>query len=417
MIGYSDALEILLREVPAPTMARAAPVIGQVLAQDVVSKEALPPFDNSAMDGFALCVGAGGAKAGAELAVQGAQAAGDAATVAAGAGAWEIMTGARLPDGLDAVIPVEQVEVLSRDSAGRPQHIRLLAEVPPGQHIRRRGEDVACGEVVLTAGTRIEAAQRMLLAALGVAEVMAARPPQVALINTGRELVDDPARPLASGEIRNSNGPYLAQKIVDAGAECALRETVSDDARAFLAALQRALDAGAQVLLSTGAVSMGRYDFVPDALRSLGATLHFHKVRIRPGKPLLFATLPGGQLFFGLPGNPVSSAVGMRFFVEPVLRRMLGLPAEQPLRIPLAESYRKRHPLRFHLKGKLAVDAQGRLQARILPGQESFKIAPMVRSNAWIVLDEDEHDLTAGASVDVYGLGHLQAPTVQGFEP
>lgn len=417
MIGYSDALAILLREAPAPTLARAAPLIGQVLAQDVISKEALPPFDNSAMDGFALCVGAGGAQAGAELAVQGAQAAGDAAAVAAGGDAWEIMTGARVPDGLDAVIPVEQVEVLARDQDGRPQRIRLSAEVPQGQHIRRCGEDVACGATVLPAGTRIEAAQAMLLAALGVAEVAVVQSPRVALINTGRELVDDPARALASGEIRNSNGPYLAQKIRDAGAACVFRDTVSDDAEAFLAALQGALDAGAQLVLSTGAVSMGRYDFIPDALRGLGATLHFHKVRIRPGKPLLFATLPGGQLFFGLPGNPVSSAVGMRFFVEPVLRRMLGLPVEAPLRLPLADGYRKRHPLRFHLKGALVLDAQSRLHARILPGQESFKIAPMARSNAWIVLDEDGQDLAAGASVDVYGLGHLQSPTVQGLEP
>lgn len=413
MIGYAEALEILLREAPAMQKLREMPAVGQVLAEAVVSGEDLPPFDNSAMDGFALRVGAEGARGGMEYDVCGAQAAGDDAAVA-GAGCWEIMTGARLPQGFDAVIPVEQVEVLVRHADDRPQRIRLNADVPHAQHIRRCGEDVAQGEAVLTAGTRLEAAQMMLLAALGVAEVAAAAPPRVALINTGRELVDDPRQPLASGQIRNSNGSYLAQRINDAGAELVLRETVSDDEAAFLAALQRALDAGAQVVLSTGAVSMGRYDFIPDALRGLGANLHFHKVKIRPGKPLLFATLPDGQLFFGLPGNPVSSAVGLRFFVEPVLRRMLGLPVEAPLRLPLADGYRKRHPLRFHLKGALAVDTQGRLHARILPGQESFKIAPMARSNAWIVLDEDAQDLAAGASVDVYGLGHLQAPSLAG---
>lgn len=256
----------------------------------------------------------------------------------------------------------------------------------------------------------------MLLSALGVAEVAVAKPPQVALINTGRELVDDPRQALASGQIRNSNGPFLAQRLVDAGAQLVLRQTVSDDADAFIASLQQALAAGAQVVLSTGAVSMGRYDFIPDALRVLGATVHFHKVAIRPGKPLLFASLPGGQLFFGLPGNPVSSAVGLRFFVEPVLRRMLGLPDEVPLRVPLTDDYRKRHPLRFHLKGELGVTANGRLQARVLPGQESFRIAPLARSNAWIVIDEVMRDLPAGAPVSVYGLGHLQAVQLQGFE-
>lgn len=413
MIGYAEALEILLREAPAPQVQRTAPAVGQVLAEAVASPEALPPFDNSAMDGFALRVGPDGASAGAEFDVRGAQAAGDAAAVA-GQGAWEIMTGARVPDGLDAVIPVEQVAVLARGADGRPRRIRLNADLPMGQHIRCAGEDLAAGALLLDRGVCLEAAQRMLLSAVGVAEVAAVRPPQLALINTGRELVDDPGQSLASGEIRNSNGPYLAQKIIDAGALLVRRATVGDDADAFLAALRQSLDAGARLLLSTGAVSMGRHDFVPDALRDLGATIHFHKVRIRPGKPLLFATLPDGQLFFGLPGNPVSSAVGMRFFVEPVLRRMLGLPDERPLRLPLAEPYRKRHPLRFHLKASVSVAANGRVLARILPGQESFRIAPMARSNAWIVLGEDIGDFDAGALVDVHGLSHWRGPQLTG---
>lgn len=420
MIGYDEALAIIraaARRLPAQ---RLAPVRGLVLAEDVVSDEDLPPFDNSAMDGFALCVGEAGIAAGGEFDVAGAQAAGDAQVAAmqgaASPGAWEIMTGARLPDGLDAVVPVEQVEVLARDADGHPLRIRVLVEVARGQHIRLHGEDVARGDRALAAGTRLEAPQLMLLAALGVSEVTARRPPRMALLNTGRELVDDPAQPLASGEIRNSNGPYLAARIADAGATCILRETVGDDADAFLAALERALAAGAEVVLSTGAVSMGRYDFVPDALRRLGATFHFHKVRIRPGKPLLFATLPGGQLFFGLPGNPVSGAVGLRFFVEPALRAMTGLPPERPLRVPLAAPLRKRHALRFHLKGRLAVDAEGRLRAQVSQGQESFRIAPLAQGNAWIVIDEAAQDLPEGALVDVVGLGHLLGLQLEGFD-
>jgi molybdopterin molybdotransferase len=155
---------------------------------------------------------------------------------------------------------------------------------------------------------------------------------------------------------------------------------------------------------------MGRYDFVPDALRGVGATLHFHKVRIRPGKPLLFARLAGGQLYFGLPGNPVSSAVGLRFFVEPSLRALTGMAPERPLRVPLAATYRKRAPLRFHLKGRVAIDEAGRLQAQVLPGQESFRILPLLAANAWIVVSEEAEAPEAGDLVDVYGLGHLEAP-------
>ncbi|WP_240126093.1 molybdopterin molybdotransferase MoeA [Thermomonas alba] len=407
MIGYNDALAILRNVCRPLPVQRLACAPGLVLAEDVFSDAALPPFDNAAMDGFALCVGTAGAAAGSCYPVAGAQAAGDAGLQAQPGVAWEIMTGARMPEGLDAVIPVEQVEVLERASDGRALRIRLQADLPQGQHVRRAGEDVARGERVLTAGTRIAAPQQMLLAALGVAEIAARRPPRVALLNTGRELVDDPMQPLASGQIRNSNGPFLAARIADAGAVLVVRETVADDPADFLNALERALAAGADVLLSTGAVSMGRYDFVPDALRQIGATIHFHKVRIRPGKPVLFATLPGGALFFGLPGNPVSSAVGLRFFVEPALRMLTGLPPERPLKLPLSAPYGKRQGVRVHLKGRVMPDAAGRLWAQVLPGQESFRIAPLAWSNAWIVLDEPDADLPAGTSVEVYPVGHL----------
>lgn len=413
MIAYDEALAMILREArPLPVVQRT-PVAGQVLAEAVESGEYLPPFDNAAMDGFALRVGDAGAAAGTEFDVLGAQAAGDA-QAAARAGAWEIMTGARIPDGLDAVIPVEQVEVLACDADGKPARIRLQADVPRGQHVRLHGEDVRRGDRFLAAGTRLDAPQLMLLAALGVPLVDVRATPRVALLNTGRELVDDPAQPLASGEIRNSNGPYLARRIEQAGAELVLRQTVSDDAEAFFIAMEQARSAGAALVLSTGAVSMGRYDFIPDALRKLGATIHFHKVAIRPGKPLLFATLPNGALFFGLPGNPVSSAVGLRFFVEPALRAMLGLAPERPLRLPLLGGYRKRPALRFHLKGHVALDGDGRLQARVLPGQESFRIAPLAHSNAWIVVDASAGDLQDGALVDVYPPGHLLGLQLQG---
>lgn len=415
MTSYDEALATIRREAQrlAGSMEHCAPAeaLGRVLAEAVVAGEDLPPFDNSAMDGFALRTGADGVRAGEEFVVAGAQAAGDA-QVQGTHGAWEIMTGARVPDGMDAVVPVELVEVLARDGEGRPQRIRLGSDVGRGQNVRQLGEDVRRGSVVLAAGTLVEAQQLMLLAALGVRSVAVARRPRVAILTTGRELVDDPARALASGEIRNSNGPFIAARLHAAGADVVLRETVGDDAAAFLAALERALAAGADVVLSTGAVSMGRHDFVPDALRSVAAQIHFHKVRIRPGKPLLFATLVGGQLYFGLPGNPVSSAVGLRFFVEPALRVLLGMAPETAVRAPLAADFNKRAPLHFFLKGRLEADGEGRLRARILPGQESFRIAPLAMANAWIVVREDMEAAAAGDGVEVAGLGHLHAPVV-----
>ncbi|MEO5961927.1 MAG: molybdopterin molybdotransferase MoeA, partial [Thermomonas sp.] len=405
MISYATALEHILQACQPlpPEQVPLAQAVGRVLALDVQAGEDLPPFDNSAMDGFALAGGGDVLASGREFAVAGSHAAGDGLAAFA-RDACEIMTGASLPQGLDSVVPIEQVSVLQRDEDGRPLQIRLGAAVIPGANVRRRGQDVAVGDCIAIAGTRVTPASHMLLAALGVATL--ALHPQVpaALFTTGRELIDDPAQPLLPGQIRNSNGPYLADRLDEAGARVVHRETVGDDVQAFIAALGRGLVAGAQVVLSTGAVSMGRHDFVPDALRALGAEIVFHKVAIRPGKPLLFARLPGGQLYFGLPGNPVSSAVGMRFFVEPALRALLGLPQEQPLMLPLVADANKKPGLRFFLKARVALDARAGLQVEVMSGQESFRIKPLLVANAWAVLDAEPDALLAGTPVPVFGL-------------
>jgi molybdopterin molybdotransferase len=403
-LAYEDALRIVLAasaRLPAQACS-IADCLGRVLTAPVVSHAALPPFDNSAMDGFALR-GDSLVAAGTELEIEGEQAAGDGVASARN-GAWEIMTGARLPDGLDRVIPVEQTERVSTS------RIRLLADVAPDQNVRHAGSDVQQGETVIAADTTLAPHHLMLLAALGVSEVSVAERPRVAILCTGRELVDDPAEPLAPGQIRNSNGPFLAARLPLAGAEVVHMETVGDDAAAFEAALQRALDAGAQVIISSGAVSMGRYDFVPQALEHIGAQTLFHKVAIRPGKPLLFARLPGNALMFGLPGNPIAVAVGLRFFVEPALRVMLGLPSESPRRIPLFNAFSKKPRLRFHLKSRLRIDHEGKLAIEVLGGQESYRIRPLSDANAWAVIPAEVDALAAGSLVDVHGLGHLEFP-------
>ncbi|KRE89206.1 molybdopterin biosynthesis protein [Frateuria sp. Soil773] len=410
MLDPAEALRLILAAC-APLPAQEVPMagaMGRVLAAPVVAPGALPPFDNSAMDGYALGGGGEVLAAGSEWTVEGEQAAGDG-IARAQRGAWEIMTGARLPEGLDRVIPVEQTARLEA-----PPRVRLLADVAAEENVRRAGSDVPAGAAVLAAGCVLAPQHLMLLAALGVASVTVAERPRVAVLCTGRELVDGPAAPLAPGQIHNSNGPFLAERVPRAGAELAYIETVGDESEAFLAAFARARTAGARVVVSTGAVSMGRYDFVPQALERLGAEAIFHKVAIRPGKPLLFARLPDGTLFFGLPGNPIAVAVGLRFFVEPALRAMLGLPREAPWRVPLAADYAKKPRLRFHLKARVALDAQGRLAVAVLPGQESYRIRPLAEANAWAVVPVEATELPAGTLVDVCGLGHLESPIIDG---
>lgn len=406
MIAYSEALQHLMEAAtPLPaerlTLHEAG---GRILATDIISGQSLPPFDNSAMDGFALRANGTPFESGTAFAVQGWQAAGDAGAEG-GEGAWEIMTGARMPVGLDTVVPIENVEILASED-GRPTRIALKSVVKPGQNVRLRGQDVEEGERVLQAGQALDINARTLLHAIGVAEVAVVARPKVAVIATGKELVTEAAQALDSGQIRDSNRPYLIGRLQAAGAEVVWQGTVGDEVAAFDAVLDDALAAGAQVLVSTGAVSAGRYDFIPDALRARGARIVFHKVAIRPGKPLLFAVLPGGTLYFGLPGNPVSAAVGQRFFVEPVLRRLLGLADEPLLQLPLQADVRKPLGLRFHARARVEVDAQGRLSARVLAGQESFRLKSMLQANAWVVLEGEGDLATAGTPVRVQGWGH-----------
>jgi len=406
MIAYSEALQHLMEAATSLPAERLAlhEAGGRILATDIISGQSLPPFDNSAMDGFALRANGTPFESGTAFAVQGWQAAGDAGAEG-GEGAWEIMTGARMPVGLDTVVPIENVEILASED-GRPTRIALKSVVKPGQNVRLRGQDVEEGERVLQAGQALDINARTLLHAIGVAEVAVVARPKVAVIATGKELVTEAAQALDSGQIRDSNRPYLIGRLQAAGADVVWQGTVGDEVAAFDAVLDDALAAGAQVLVSTGAVSAGRYDFIPDALRARGARIVFHKVAIRPGKPLLFAVLPGGTLYFGLPGNPVSAAVGQRFFVEPVLRRLLGLADEPLLQLPLQADVRKPLGLRFHARARVEVDAQGRLSARVLAGQESFRLKSMLQANAWVVLEGEGDLATAGTPVRVQGWGH-----------
>lgn len=409
MISCAQALELIQHASPAavPERCAVAQALGRVLAAPVFSPQALPSFNNAALDGYALP--AGDFPAGTQFLVQGRQAAGDDGVSAQGGAAWEITTGARMPRGLSTVAPSEQVERL-RHAAGEPTRIRLLSHAKHSQHVRCIGEDVAAGQTVLSAAAWMHAPQLMLLSALGVASVTVARRPKMAVISTGRELVDDPAQPLRNGKIHNANRPYLCARAKAAGAELVHADTVDDEAANWRAAIRRALDAGAEMIVSTGAVSAGRLDFVPAALAELGARILFHKVAIRPGKPLLLARLPNGALYFGLPGNPVACAIGFRFFVEPALRSMLGLPAESPCWLPLASATGNHRPgLRHYLKARVALDPSGRCLVSALPGQESFRILPLAQANAWLMLPEGASVHRAGDPAQVYSLGHEQS--------
>lgn len=399
-MGYPQALQQLLAIAPAlgERDCAANESLGEVLAVSIQAPESLPPFHAAAMDGYALP--SGHFAAGSEWPVEAAQYAGYGQARASAGVVWEITTGARMPDGLHSVIPVEQVQMLAPAGIDPRPRIQLLQPVAQGQHVRLAGSDIHHGQALLHAGTRVRAGHLMLLHALGIEQVRVRETARCAVICTGGELVSSPTQPLDSGQIRDSNRGYLRASLIEAGAHCVHASTIDDDPGQWRQALATACNAGAQLVISTGAVSMGALDFVPQALREAGAEILFHKVAIRPGKPLLLARLNDGTVYLGLSGNPAACAVGMAFFVLPLLRAMQGLPALTPWRLPLQEDLEIRPGLCHFLAAVLQPGADGAPTVRVLKAQSSSRLLPLVHANAWVMVEGGS--LRAGDRVAVF---------------
>jgi len=377
MISYPDALALLLAESRQLESERVTvdTAAGRILAADIVSPMSLPGFDNAAMDGYALRAPGETIAAGATYTIAAMHAAGDGAEGYPDAQCCEIATGARMPAGFDTVVPVERCE----RSGGI---VRFTIDERRGQNVRAAGSDIEAGSLALGIGRRIDAAAIMLLAALGVETIDVARRPRVAIITTGSEL--HPVGPLPPGGIHDSNGPFLAASLVRWGAELLFRRRVPDIGDAFHEAVRDALQAGADLIVTTGAVSAGRFDFVPSALASLGATTLFHKVAMRPGKPLLAARFDHGPMVVSLPGNPIAVAVGYRFFVAPVLRAMAGLGAERSQRVRMSESVGMREGMHHFALGRRVSDVDGLEAIRLMQAQAAYRIVPFAQADVWL---------------------------------
>jgi molybdopterin molybdotransferase len=330
VLSVAEALERVLAGVHAldAEAVELADARGRVLAESVVAEREIPPWDNSAMDGYAVRAAdtrTASAADPAVLTVIGEVAAGRVAPEALGRGqAYRILTGAPLPPGSDAVVPQEDVR---RDGS----RVVLTRPVAGGAYVRPRGEDIRPGDRLLEPGALLRPAALGVLAALGRPRVRVYRRPRVAILSTGDELVA-PEAPLGPGQIPDSNSYTLGALVAEAGALPLGLGIAPDQREELVARLRRGLDA--EVIVSSAGVSVGDRDFVREAAESLGARLDFWKVNMRPGKPLTFGRIAGPtgeRLFFGLPGNPVSSMVTFELFVRPVLRRLGGYPTiERP---------------------------------------------------------------------------------------
>ena len=397
MINYQEALGIIATNTRAMETESIMPACGRVCAAPVTSPVDLPGFANSAMDGFAVIAADGGSGT-TRLNVLGTITAGMAAPMGPPqpGTAWEIMTGAPVPDGYDAVIPVEK-------TTRRADIVELETSLIAGANVRNPGEDFSTGMQALSTGTAVTPEIIMGLAALGLNHISAYKQPKVSIITTGNEISSKKADN-SKGVILDSNRPYLEAAVKQSGAMLINSRSVSDEAGALATAIAEAA-ADADIILTTGGVSAGRMDFVPEVLRGLGAEILFHKVAIRPGKPLLFARMPNGTLIFGLPGNPMAVAVGWRFFVVEAIRLMLGQQPATCSAARLVNGAGSRAGLRFFAKARSAVTAAGELEVEVLGGQESFKISPLMQANCWAIFTETDEQCMAGDQILIAPLG------------
>ncbi len=365
---------------------------GRITASAVAAAVDLPPFDSSAMDGYAVRA----ADLPGELRVVDQAAAGHPAVEAVDAGeAVEISTGGVVPAGADAVLPVEYV--VKHDNTVGTQTV-----LAPGANIRPRGGDVGVGDPVVDRGVRLGAAQLGALAAAGAAEVECARRPRVAILATGSELVP-PGSPLEPGQIYESNTIMLAAALAAVGADIELLPAVADDEAAHRTALERGL--AADVLVTSGGVSVGPHDLVRRIEAELGVEEVFWRVAMRPGKPVSFG-VRRQTLVFGLPGNPVSSLVGAELFVKPALRALQGLLDPRPrFRVGRIGSGVRRSDARDDfVRARSRVDENGTV-VEPLSGQESHMIARAAAADALIHVPRGEGEIEAGATVRWLPLG------------
>jgi molybdopterin molybdotransferase len=364
-----------------------------VLTDDVVATDPLPGFDNSAMDGYAVRT-ADLASLPASLPVDGDVAAGPATSLQVHPGSCvRIMTGAKLPPGADAVVPVEWTD-------GGVQRVQINQRPELGAFIRRAGEDVRAGEVVLPKGTHLGSAQIGLAAAVGRPRLRVRPRPRVVVVSTGSELVE-PGAPLQPGQIYDCNSVALTAACIEAGAIAYRVGMIPDDPQRLLGALEDQL-VRADLLITSGGVSVGAYDVVKEVLSRLG-TVGFHKVAMQPGMPQGFGTIgPDSTPVFGLPGNPVSAMVSFEAFVRPALRRMLG---SEKLTRPLVSAralseLRSPAGKRSFLRVWLEVQ-DGAYVVSPVSGAGSHLLAGMARANALAVVPEPVEVIPAGSPVQV----------------
>jgi len=405
VITASEAWNVVVQATaPLPVIQLPlAEALHHVLAEQVCADRDIPSADRAAMDGYAVRA-SDLESTPTELHLCGEVAAGSDAACNVGAGECvAIFTGANMPPGADTVVMVEDTE----EGTLNGERVRFLRPVTKGQHIFRRGENAFAGDVLVPAGRSLGAIDLALCASVGCAYPTVFRRPIVSIITTGAEL-KSATDTVGSHQIRNSNGPMLEAALAENGFPARAHVSAPDEPEAMLASLESALSESDAVLV-TGGVSVGKYDLVPETIRRAGGEICYHGVRIKPGKPQLFALFRGGKLVFGLPGNPLSAMTGMQEFALPALRLLAGCPVDRCrplLRVPLASDVHTKGGREYHLLARL-IHGGDRTSAEPIPGSGSADLVAAGKADGAIIMPAAANHRMQGEVVEFRPWRHV----------
>ncbi len=379
--------------------------LNRISSKEVIAKSDYPADDNTAFDGFAV---------NSKETKNTFQKFKILKTIAAGDNPYikkvpklsciEVMTGAIIKKPFDTIIPIEDIEFFP--SKQNAKYIIIKKKIKKSEFIRPKGSDYKKGNKIIRKGELINPAHILSLKTLGIDKVLVKKKVNIVFYPSGNELSDK--KNIPSWKIRNSNTIYLNSLIRSLPVNFTVKKILRDkDQILFKKQISKQLKSKTDILITSGAVSKGKFDFIPSVINQFKLKNHFKGVAIRPGKPIMFAKFNNNKCFFGLPGNPISSVACFRFFVIPLLFKSLGLKAEKPIFAKLKNKFSKKKKFTRFVKGKLTFDKKGLVQFEVFEGQESYKIEPFVKSNAWGVFKDGVSVFNKGNLIDVYSASGL----------
>ena len=379
--------------------------LNRISSKEVIAKSDYPADDNTAFDGFAV---------NSKETKNTFQKFKILKTIAAGDNPYikkvnklsciEVMTGAIIKKPFDTIIPIEDIEFFP--SKKKAKYIIINKKIKKSEFIRPKGSDYKKGNKIVRKGELINPAHILSLKTLGIDKVLVKKKVNIVFYPSGNELSDK--KNIPSWKIRNSNTIYLNSLIKSLPVNFTIQKILRDkDQKLFKEQISKQLKSKTDILITSGAVSKGKFDFIPSVINQFKIKNHFKGVAIRPGKPIMFAKFNNNKCFFGLPGNPISSVACFRFFVIPLLFKSLGLKVEKPIFAKLKNKFSKKKKFTRFVKGKLTFDKKGLVQFEVFEGQESYKIEPFVKSNAWGVFKDGVSVFNKGNLIDVYSASGL----------